>query len=257
MTTEKNRKVAVITGASSGIGRATAERLAQSGTRIVIGTYPGDPHDPAETADLVQRAGSEAIIFEVDVRKTPEVDALIASAVEHWGRLDNVIAAAGILRKHPIGSLTDDFWDDMLEVDLKGVFRTLRAGAEHLTAGGSMVAVSSIAGGVYGWGEHAHYATAKAGVLGLVRSLAVELAPSQVRVNAIIPGLIETPQSTDAENSLGPHGLKAAGQYIPWGRVGTAQEVASVVDFLSGQDAQYITGQALIVDGGLTVAMRE
>jgi 3-oxoacyl-[acyl-carrier protein] reductase len=116
-----------------------------------------------------------------------------------------------------------------------------------------MIAISSIAGGVYGWEHHAHYAAAKSGVLGLVRSLAVELSPRQIRVNTIIPGLIETPQSLDPVNSLGPDGLKAAGGYIPMGRVGRADEVARVARFLSGDDSSYITGQELVVDGGLTV----
>src|SRR5690606_1219536 len=125
--------------------------------------------------------------------------------------------------------------------------------APHMTEGGSMVAVSSIAGGVYGWEEHAHYAAAKAGVLGLTRSLAVELAPRGIRVNSVIPGLIESPQSLDAKNSLGKEGLEAAGSIIPWGRVGTADECARAIRFLTSDDAAYVTGQQLIVDGGLTV----
>jgi len=119
-----------------------------------------------------------------------------------------------------------------------------------------MVAVSSIAGGVYGWEEHAHYAAAKAGILGLIRSVAVELGPRQIRANAVIPGLIETPQSLDPVNSLGPEGLQRAGKDIPWGRVGRPEEVASVIGFLTSDESRYITGQSLIVDGGLTVKMR-
>ena len=114
----------------------------------------------------------------------------------------------------------------------------------------------AIAGAVYGWEGHAHYAAAKAGVLGLVRSLAVELGPRQIRVNAIVPGLIKTPQSLDPVNSLGPDGLQRAGNDIPWGRVGEPEEVASVIAFLTSNDARYVTGQSLTVDGGLTVKMR-
>jgi 3-oxoacyl-[acyl-carrier protein] reductase len=154
-----------------------------------------------------------------------------------------------------LAELTDEAWDDMLSVDLTGVLRTFRSAAARMAGEGSMVAVSSIAGGVYGWADHAHYAAAKAGVLGLCRSLAVELAPRGIRVNALIPGLIETPQSSDPVNSLGPEGLRRAGGSIPWGRVGHPEEVASAIRFLTSDDAGYITGQSLVVDGGLTVAM--
>jgi 3-oxoacyl-[acyl-carrier protein] reductase len=135
--------------------------------------------------------------------------------------------------------------------------RTARAGLRHMGEGGSVTAISSIAGGVYGWQEHAHYATAKAGVLGLVRSLAVEYGPRGIRANAVIPGLIRTPQSTDAVNSLGPEGLDRAGGYIPWGRVGHPREVAEVIAFLSSPQASYVSGQAIVVDGALTTAMRD
>lgn len=249
-------KVAVITGAASGIGRALAVHYAHRGVASVIGTFPGDPHDPEETLKLVKDAGGDAVIHDVDVRSTDSVDAFAQRAVTEYGRLDYAIANAGVLRNSPLAELTDERWNDMLDVDLTGVLRTLRAGAAHMNDGGAMVAVSSIAGGVYGWEEHAHYAAAKAGVLGLVRSVAAELGPRGIRANAIIPGLIETPQSLDPVNSLGPEGLQRAGKDIPWGRVGRPDEVASAIGFLTSDDSVYITGQSLIVDGGLTIKMR-
>ncbi|MBG6218699.1 3-oxoacyl-[acyl-carrier protein] reductase [Arthrobacter sp. CAN_A6] len=249
-------EVAIITGAASGIGRALAKHYAHRGVRSVIGTFPGDPHDPEETLRLVEEAGGIAVIHEVDVRTTESVDAFAERALTEFGRLDYAVANAGILRNSPLNELSDDLWNDMLNVDLTGVLRTLRAGSQRMHDGGALVAVSSIAGGVYGWEEHAHYAAAKAGVLGLVRSVAVELGPRGIRANAVIPGLIETPQSLDPVNSLGPEGLKRAGKDIPWGRVGTPQEVADVIGFLTSHAARYVTGQSLIVDGGLTVKMR-
>lgn len=249
-------KAAIVTGAASGIGRAMAVYYARHDVRTVIGTFPGDPHDPEETLRLVREAGGGAVIHEVDVRSTPSVDAFAQRAVDEYGRLDYAIANAGILRNAALADLSDERWTAMLDVDLTGVLRTLRAGTRHMREGGAMVAVSSIAGGVYGWEEHAHYAAAKAGVLGLVRSVAVELGPRQIRANAVIPGLIETPQSLDPVNSLGPQGLQRAGKDIPWGRVGTPEEVASVIGFLTSDESRYITGQALVVDGGLTVKMR-
>jgi len=249
------RRVAIITGAASGIGSAVAVAFAQERTATVIGTFPGDPHDPEETAALVGSRGGRCVIHEVDVRDAQQVEAFAQRAIEEWGQLDVAVANAGVLRRAPLDQLSDSAWDDMLNVDLTGVLRTFRSAAVRMKGAGSMVAVSSIAGGVYGWSEHAHYAAAKAGVIGLCRSLAVELAPRGVRVNAVIPGLIETPQSNDPVNSLGPEGLRRAGNNIPWGRVGRADEVASAIRFLASDEAGYVTGQSLIVDGGLTVAM--
>ena len=249
-------KTAVITGAASGIGQALAVCYAGRGIHTVIGTFPGDPHDPEETLSRVLSAGGKAVIQEVDVRSTDEVEAFAQRALDEYGRLDYAVANAGVLRNSSLSDLTDDRWNDMLDVDLTGVLRTLRAAASRMTSGGSLVAISSIAGAVYGWEEHAHYAAAKSGVLGLVRSVAVELGPRQIRANAVIPGLIETPQSLDEVNSLGPEGLQRAGKDIPWGRVGKPEEVASVIAFLTSDEAEYVTGQSIVVDGGLTVKMR-
>jgi 3-oxoacyl-[acyl-carrier protein] reductase len=248
--------VAVVTGGASGIGRAVATGYAGDGGHVVIASYPGDPHDPQETLRLVEQAGGSGEVVEVDVRDSAQVDELARRASSAHGRIDSVVAAAGVLRRAPVEELTDDAWDDMLSVDLTGVLRTFRSCVPYLDEGSAMVAVSSIAGGVYGWEDHAHYAAAKAGVLGLCRSLAVELAPRRIRVNAVIPGLIETPQSSDPVNSLGPEGLQRAGADIPWGRVGQPEEVADVIRFLTSSAARYVTGQELVVDGGLTVKMR-
>ncbi|WP_116043395.1 SDR family NAD(P)-dependent oxidoreductase [Amycolatopsis palatopharyngis] len=246
-------KVAVITGGASGIGRALALAYARAGVSTVLGYHPGDPHDPAAAVADVEALGGRTLAVEADVTDSNAVRVLVQNAVSEFGGLDIAVANAGILRRATLADMTDEHWNSMLDVDLTGVVRLLRAAAGAMHGSGALVAVSSIAGGVYGWGEHAHYAAAKAGVLGLIRSVAVELAPRGIRANAVIPGLIETPQSLDAENSLGPDGLEAAGHGIPAGRVGHADEVARAIRFLTSDDASYITGEHLVVDGGLTV----
>ncbi|WP_179756740.1 SDR family NAD(P)-dependent oxidoreductase [Kineococcus aurantiacus] len=246
-------KVAVITGGASGIGRALAVAYARAGAASVVGFFPGDPHDVGETVAAVAAAGGRCLPVAVDVADAASVDALADAAVGEFGRLDIGVAAAGVLRRAPLAELDDAAWDAMLNVDLTGVLRTFRSCAGRMGGPGALVAVSSIAGGVYGWDDHAHYAAAKSGVLGLCRSLAVELAPRGIRVNSVVPGLIESPQSLDPVNSLGPEGLAAAGASIPRGRVGTVDEAARVIRFLTGDDSAYVTGQSLVVDGGLTV----
>lgn len=246
-------KVAIISGGASGIGRALAAAYARAGVNSVIGYFAGDAHDPNQTVAAVEQEGAQCEVIELDVGSFDQTERFAQAALDRWDRLDICVAAAGILRRQPLSEMTDAAWDAMMSVDLGGMVRVFRSGSARMHHGGAMVGISSIAGGVYGWEEHSHYAAAKAGVLGLCRSLAVELAPKQIRVNTVIPGLIESPQSLDATNSLGPEGLKAAGNIIPMGRVGRVDEAARVIRFLTSDDSAYVTGQSLIVDGGLTV----
>lgn len=252
-----SQPVALITGAASGIGEAVAVAYAKKGVRVVGGYLASAPHDPAHTQRIVEQAGGECLMLPVDVTDSASLDALAGAAVERFGRLDYVVANAGLLRKASLLEMTDEQWNEMLDVDLTGVMRTFRSAARYLGQGGALVAISSIAGGVYGWQDHAHYAAAKAGVPGLCRSLSVELAAKGIRCNAVIPGLIETPQSLDSKNSLGVDGLARAAKGIPLGRVGRASEVADLVCFLTGSESSYITGQSIIIDGGLTVRWPE
>jgi 3-oxoacyl-[acyl-carrier protein] reductase len=246
-------KVAVITGAASGIGRALASSYARAGTKVVLGYYGRDPHDVSKVVAEVEAEGGEAIAVDVDVRDGASVDALIQSAVTHFGRLDIAVAGAANIHRSAIGDMSDDIWHGLLDIDLTGVMRTFRAATQTMDGPGSLVAVSSFLGPVFGWKENSHYGAAKAGVIGLVRSLAVELAPRGIRVNAMIPGLIRTPQTLDEVNSLGAEGLDQASAIIPWGRVGDPEEAARAIRFLTSDDASFITGQQLVVDGGMTV----
>lgn len=244
-------RTAVISGGSSGIGQALAVAYARAGANSVIGYYPGDPHDASETVKLVEREGAQCEAVELDVRAAQSVDEFAQRALDAFGRLDIGVAAAGILRRNSLMQMDEADWNDMLDVDLTGVMRVFKSSAQRMTSGGVLVATSSIAGGIYGWEDHAHYAAAKSGVIGLCRSVATELAPKGIRCNAVVPGLIESPQSLDAENSLGPEGLRQAGANIPVGRVGTVDECARAIRFLTSDDSAYVTGQQLVVDGGL------
>jgi 3-oxoacyl-[acyl-carrier protein] reductase len=191
----------------------------------------------------------------LDVRSTAAADALVADVEREHGAIDVIVANAGIARKTPISALTDDKWDQTFEVDLKGIFRVVRPAVAGMRRRrkGAIVCLSSIMGVAYGWDEHVHYSSAKAGVVGLVRGLAVELAKDGVRVNGIAPGYIRTAQLLSEEHSLGQAGAEKAGEFIPMGRIGEPEDIADVALFLASNAARYMTGQMVVVDGGLLV----
>ena len=168
-----------------------------------------------------------------------------------------MLANAAIARLVPSEELDDERWNALLDVDLAGVFRCFREAIPYLRArgGGRLLATSSIAGAFVGWAEHTHYATSKAGIQGMVRSLALELGPDQITVNAVAPGVIATPQALDPVNSLGPEGVAAFGQNVPLGRSGVPEDIAAVYLFLASDEAGYVTGQTILVDGGVTLPL--
>lgn len=244
----------LVTGAASGIGRSVAVALAREGRPVAIGTFAGDVHDPAETARAVERIGGRPLVVQADVRDPDELDDACARTVAEFGTLSGVVANAGWMYRRSLSELSDDLWNGVLDVDLTGVMRTVRASAARMVDGGAVVCLSSISGGVVAATGHTAYAAAKAGVLGFVRAAALELAERQIRVNAVLPGVIESAQSLDPVHSAGPAGLASSAARIPLGRVGQPEDVADAVCFLLGPAARYVTGQSLTVDGGLTVA---
>lgn len=246
-------RIVIITGGGIGIGRATALAFGKLGDHVVL-TDILEKEGEAAAAEI-RKAGGSAEFRKLDVRSTVEADALVSDAEKHHGRIDVVIANAGIAHKVPLAELSDARWDHTFDIDLKGVFRIIRptlAGMRQRKSG-VIVALSSIMGSSYGWDEHAHYSSAKAGVIGLVRGLAVELARSGIRVNAVAPGYIRTAQLLSKEHSLGPDGAEAAAPIIPMGRLGEPEDIADVITFLASPGARYITGQTIVVDGGLQV----
>jgi 3-oxoacyl-[acyl-carrier protein] reductase len=250
-------RVALVTGAASGIGAATARVFAEAGADVVACWYPPDPHDVEPTRAAVEAAGRRCLVVEVDVADTHSVDAAVSRAVEELGRLDIVVANAAIARDVPSPDLDDERWNGLLDVDLSGAFRCFRAAMPHMIASGwgRLLATSSIAGAYQGWAGHAHYTTAKAGLVGLVRTLAVELGPHGITANAIAPGVIETPQSLDPVNSLGPDGVREFAARVPVRRNGQPEDIAHTFLFLASDEASFLTGQVLLVDGGVSLSL--
>ncbi len=245
------KPVVLITGAGIGIGRATALAFAKADYHVVVTDVL--EAEARTVVEQIARDGGSAAFYRLDVRSTAEADAVIAAVLAEHNRIDTIVANAGIAHKVKLSELSDEKWDHTLDIDLKGMLRVIRPAAPAMAAAGtgSIVCLSSIMGVAYGWDEHVHYSAAKAGVVGLVRGLAVELARSGVRVNGVAPGYIRTAQALSPEHSLGEAGLEAAAAFLPLGRVGEPEDIADVILFLASHGARYMTGQVVVVDGGL------
>jgi 3-oxoacyl-[acyl-carrier protein] reductase len=250
-------RVALVTGAASGIGAATARVFAEAGADVAVAWFPGDSHDVTATAEAVEAAGRRCHVVEVDVSNEASVERMVESTLTRLGHLDVVVANAAIARDVPFGELDDAHWDSLLQVNLYGVVRTFRAAVPHLRerGWGRLLATSSIAGAVQGWARHAHYAAAKAALMGLIRRLAVELGPSGITANAVAPGVIETPQSLDPINSLGPDGVREFAKRVPVGRNGVPDDIAYAFLYLASDEASFLTGHILLVDGGVSLSL--
>lgn len=246
-------RIVLITGGGIGIGRASAKAFAALGDHVVV-TDILEAEGKAVVEEIKAEGGSAEFMV-LDVRSTDRADAVIADIEARHGGIDVVVANAGIAHRVPLARLDDDKWDLTFDIDLKGIFRVVRAALPGMRTRGSgaVIALSSIMGVAYGWDEHVHYSSAKAGVVGLVRGLAVEVARDGVRVNGVAPGYIRTAQLLSKEHSLGPEGAETAGAFIPMGRIGEPEEIADVIVFLASSSARYLTGQTLVVDGGLLV----
>jgi 3-oxoacyl-[acyl-carrier protein] reductase len=243
-------RVALVTGAGSGIGRATTELLAERGARVVAADR--DRAAAAETAARARRPGAEVEPVACDVTRAADVEAAVALARRRWGRLDVLVNAAGILRVAPLETETEAEWERVLAVNLTGAFLQTRAALAAMReqgGGGAIVHIASRAA-LRAKEGHGAYAASKAGVLQLTRMAAVEGAPHGIRVNCVCPGFIDTPMTRGGYADDAFSGWSLA---CPLGRPGRPDEVARAMLFLASDEASFITGVALPVDGGRTV----
>jgi NAD(P)-dependent dehydrogenase (short-subunit alcohol dehydrogenase family) len=245
------RPVALVTGASYGIGAATAHALARDGFDLVVSELRVE--GLADTVKGIEALGARALPVALDVRSRSSIERAVAGAVSAFGRLDALVNNAGVPLTRPALEVTEQEWDEVMGVNLRGAFFMSQEVGRHLIGSGRSGCIVSIASthGVIGLANRSTYGISKAGISQMTRMLAIEWAPHGIRVNAVAPGTVETP-SRAAVFAADPGRREALMARIPLGRFGTAVEMAEAVSYLAGPRAQYITGQTLLVDGGLT-----
>ena len=242
-------KVALVTGASRGIGQATAIELAKAGADVVV-NFIGNEAVAQETVVAIEALGRKAIKIKADVGNAEDVQAMVDEAVAAFGHIDILVNNAGITRDGLLIRMKDSDWDNVLNINLKGVYLVTKAVAKLMVKqrAGRIINMTSVSG-VTGNVGQANYAAAKAGVIGFTKTCAKELAARGITVNAVAPGFIETAM-TDVLPEKIKEGIAAI---VPFGRMGQPEEIASVVTFLASDFASYITGQVLNVDGGMVM----
>lgn len=242
-------RVCIVTGASRGIGRAIAIRLAQDGETIVV-NYAGREEEASVTARMVEEAGGKAITVKADVSDKADVDAMVDRTLSEFGRLDVLVNNAGITRDGLLMRMKDADWDAVLDTNLKGAFHAIRAAVKPMMKAryGRIINVSSVVA-LMGNAGQANYVAAKSGLIGLTKSSARELAPRNITVNAVAPGFIQT----EMTERLGEEWQEKTIAQIPLGRIGLAEDVAKAVRFLASDEADYVTGQVLNIDGGMVM----
>jgi 3-oxoacyl-[acyl-carrier protein] reductase len=242
-------KSALVTGASRGIGRAIALELASKGAKVAV-NYAGSEQKAKEVVEEIRQAGGEAFAIQANVSKDEEVKEMIKSVIDTFGSLDILVNNAGITRDNLIMRMKEEEFDDVIETNLKGVFLTTKAVTRQMMRqkSGKIINIASIVG-VSGNAGQANYVAAKAGVIGLTKTTAKELAARNILVNAVAPGFI----TTDMTDKLPEDAKEAMLAMIPLSRLGNPEDVANVVRFLASDDSNYMTGQTLHVDGGMVM----
>ena len=243
-----SNKVAIVTGSARGIGRAIALKLAESGANIVVNDIAAAADSLEGVAAEIRALNRQALVVTADVSSSEDVARLVEKAAGTFGRIDILVNNAGVARDQLIMRMSDEDWDTVLNIDLKSAFLCTRAVLRHMLRQrwGRIISISSVVG-IIGNAGQANYASAKAGIIGLTRSVAKEVGSRGITVNAIAPGFIETKMTEQLDEKQ----KQALLQHIPLGVIGTPRDVAEAVAFLASEEARYITGQVLNVDGGM------
>jgi glucose 1-dehydrogenase len=246
-------KVAVVTGAGSGIGQGIAERFAADGAKVVVAYHPGGKHPGEVVADAInKKTPGAAIAIAAAVNDRAQVDKMVSEIVSKFGRLDICVCNAGIEKQTPFLEVTDEELNKTLSVDLYGPFLCSQVAARQMVKqgrGGKLIFISSVHEDIP-FPKYTPYCAAKGGIRMLMRNLAMELAEHKINCNNIAPGAIATPINQKVLDD--PQALKNALEEIPWGRFGTPEDVAAVAVFLASPESDYVTGSTYYVDGGLT-----
>jgi 3-oxoacyl-[acyl-carrier protein] reductase len=242
-------KTALVTGASRGIGRATALALAKAGAKVAI-NYAGNRSAAEEVVAMIEASGGEAMLIQADVGDAAAVDAMVKAVVQRFGKIDILVNNAGITRDNLIMRMKEEDWDAVIHTNLKGIFNCTKAVSKLMMKQhyGRIVNMTSVVG-IMGNASQSNYAAAKAGVIGFTKSIAKELASRNITANAVAPGYI----ATDMTTILSEQAKESMQAQIPLQRQGTPEDVASAVLFLVSPSADYITGQTLHVDGGMVM----
>ena len=242
-------KVAIVTGASRGIGRAIAIELARRGARVVV-NYNRSAEAAAEVVAAIEAGGGEAVAVQADVSDFEQATGLIKGAKKTFGQIDVLVNNAGTTRDQIMMMMKESDWDDVLRINLKSVFNCCKAVARIMVRQrrGRIINITSVSG-IAGQGGQTNYAASKAGMIGFTKSLAKELGPRSITVNCVAPGYIPTDLTNDLPEELKQKVIEAT----PLRRMGKAEEIAYAVAFLASDEAAFITGETLTVDGGLVM----